>query len=152
MRGVMLAVAEELCWGCKTCEAACKQENRAPTGVRLVRVTEEGPTQGSDGRWNYHFNVERCRHCENPPCREACAVEAIYKRPDTIVVLDGDLCVGCGACVEACPYGSIEMDGSGDKAHKCNLCHHRIDVGLLPACADNVCLAHCINLLDVREG
>lgn len=140
MNHFRLDIEEKLCWGCKTCEAACKQENRAPNGVKLIRVTEEGPGEGL----SFTFRVERCRHCENPPCADACGVEAIVKREDGVVVLDAGSCVGCGACVDACPYGAITFDG--EMARKCNLCHHRLERGLLPACADNVCLAHCISL------
>lgn len=147
MTGVRLAVEEALCWGCKTCEAACKQENRAPVGVKLVRVTEEKPKADGNGKLDFSFRVERCRHCEKPPCADICPVEAIAKRPDSVVVLDETACVGCRACVDACPFGSIDFDEAAAVAKKCNLCHHRLDAGLYPACADNVCLAHCITLL-----
>ena len=58
--------------------------------------------------------------------------------------LDEHECTGCRACIEACPYGAIGFDEMKAVAQKCNLCHHRVGKGLLPACADNVCLAHCI--------
>jgi Fe-S-cluster-containing dehydrogenase component len=79
-------------------------------------------------------------------------VEAIVKREDGIVVLDHALCTGCQACLAACPYEAIGFDVTGNVARKCNLCHHRIDDLLLPACADNVCLAHCIHLEEMEEG
>jgi Fe-S-cluster-containing dehydrogenase component len=139
-----LEIAEDQCWGCRTCEAACKQENQAPGGVKLIHVGEDGPTQ-MDGRWHFIQRVNRCRHCEVPPCADACPVEAIVKREDGIVVLNEGDCSGCGACIEACPYAAIAFDEMANVARKCNLCHHRIDKGLLPACADNVCLAHCIH-------
>jgi Fe-S-cluster-containing dehydrogenase component len=75
-----------------------------------------------------------------------CPVEAITKRNDGIVILDGELCTGCELCLDACPFDAIYFDKSLEIATKCNLCHQRIDAGLLPACADNVCLAHCIRL------
>lgn len=140
-----LEIEEEKCWGCRTCEVACKQENGAPEGVRLLRVTEDGPRQ-VDGRWHFVYRAQRCRHCEEPSCAAACASAAIVKRRDGIVVLNAGACIGCGACLEACPYDAIAFDDAASVAAKCNLCHHRVDVGLLPACADNVCLAHCIRL------
>jgi Fe-S-cluster-containing dehydrogenase component len=145
MNRYSLEVAEELCWGCRTCEVACKQENRAPDGVRLIAVREDGP-RILDGRPEFLFRVSVCRHCEAPPCAEVCPAEAIRRRPDGIVVLDAGLCSGCGGCLEACPYEAIGFDAQKAVARKCNLCHHRLDRGLLPACADNVCPGHCIRL------
>ena len=145
MKAVSLIVDHSLCWGCKTCEVACKQENRAPGGVRLIAVREDGPRQ-IDGRLTFSYRVDLCRHCDEPPCIEACPDEAIVKREDGIVVLHENRCVGCQTCIAACPYDAIEFDVRGNVARKCNLCHHRLDAGLLPACADNVCPAHCIHL------
>lgn len=145
-----LDIAEPLCWGCKTCEVACKQENGAPTGVKLIEVGEDGPRLGVDGELEFSFRVNRCRHCEDPACADACAEAAIEVRPDGIVVLDQEACAGCLACIEACPYAAIAFDEERAVASKCNLCHHRIDQGLLPSCADNVCLAHCIRLVGAR--
>lgn len=145
MRRFALEILEELCWGCKTCEVACKQENNAADGVHLIRVAEDGP-RVVDGRWHFVHRVNRCRHCDDPPCVDACPVAAITQRDDGIVVLARELCDGCRACQEACPYDAVAFDEGDARAAKCNLCHHRVDQGLLPACADNVCLAHCIHL------
>jgi Fe-S-cluster-containing dehydrogenase component len=73
------------------------------------------------------------------------------KRPDGIVILNEETCDGCQACLAACPYDAIAFDEERGKAFKCNLCHHRVDQGLLPACADNICLAHCIYFGDPEE-
>lgn len=142
-----LEVDEDKCWGCKTCETACKQENRAPAGVHLVRVWEDGPRR-VEGKWHFVFRVRRCLHCGEPACVAACPAGAIEKRGDGVVVLDGSACSGCRACVEACPYDAVAFDEQAGAAAKCNLCHHRVDQGLLPACADNVCLAHCIHFVQ----
>ena len=141
-----LEIGEDRCWGCRTCEVACKQENRSPDGVHLLQIRDDGPRQ-EDGRWHFVHQARRCVHCDDPPCVEACAVEAIEKRADGVVILDHTACVGCRACVEACPYDAVAFDEAANVAAKCNLCHHRLDQGLLPACADNVCLAHCIRLV-----
>lgn len=147
MRQLALKVEEEKCWGCKACEVACKQENRAPDGVRLIRISEDGPCQ-IGGRWHFVFRANRCRHCQEPVCAAACPADAISTRADGVVVLERDTCSGCGACIAACPYDAITFDDAAGIAAKCNLCHHRLDNGLLPACADNVCLGHCINLIE----
>jgi Fe-S-cluster-containing dehydrogenase component len=141
-----LRIDEALCWGCKTCEVACKAENGAPIGVKLIRVTEDGPTWKDDGL-SFSFRVRRCRHCKKPQCAEACDFGAIFKRADGIVVLHQNMCSGCKACIDACPYDAVEFDVARGVVSKCDLCRHRIDRGLLPACADNVCLAHCIHLV-----
>ena len=139
-----LIIDNHLCWGCKTCEVACKQENRAADGVKLIAVQENGPGL-VDGKLDFSFQVNVCRHCENPPCVEACPEDAIGKRPDGIVIMDYDLCTGCRTCIEECPYDAIAFDEGKSVAQKCNLCHQRVDRGLIPACADNVCPAHCIH-------
>ncbi len=145
MPNYTLHIDHELCWGCKTCEVACKQEFATPEGVKLISVEEVGPAMIED-KLDFVFHVNVCRHCDEPPCVDACADEAIVKRDDGIVVLDGQKCTGCQLCVDACPYEAIVYDSVKYVAQKCNLCHHRIDRGLYPACADNVCLAHCIKL------
>jgi Fe-S-cluster-containing dehydrogenase component len=142
-----LEIDQVACWGCKTCEVACKQENGAPDGVKLISVSEDGPAM-IDGQLHFVFRVNRCRHCDDPPCADACSEEAIAKRCDGIVVMDYDRCTGCQACIEACPYDAIDFDPQKGIAQKCNLCHHRVDHGLIPACADNVCLAHCIDFAE----
>ena len=145
-----LVIDHDSCWGCKTCEVACKQEFNAPAGVRLISVVEVGPKM-VEGKLDFFFRVNVCRHCDDPPCADACPEEAITKREDGIVVLDYELCTGCKSCVEACPYDTIDFDEEKGIAQKCNLCHNRVDHGLLPACADNVCLAHCIYFGDQEE-
>jgi Fe-S-cluster-containing dehydrogenase component len=140
-----LVINHELCWGCKTCEVACKQEFATPDGVKLITVEEVGPAMVGD-KLDFVYHVSVCRHCDEPPCVDACADEAIAKRDDGIVILDEQRCTGCQLCVDACPYGAIAYDPFNYVGQKCNLCHHRIDQGLYPACADNVCLAHCIHL------
>jgi len=144
MKKYVLTIDHELCWGCKTCEVACKQENNAADGVKLIAVKENGPKE-INGKFEFSFHINMCRHCDDPPCMDACQEEAITKREDGIVVMDYDLCTGCQACMDVCPYDAIAYDEGEDLARKCNLCHHRVDQGLLPACADNVCLAHCIS-------
>ena len=145
-----LIIDHASCWGCKTCEVACKQENGMPDGTKLIDVLEDGP-KFSDDKLDFVFHVNVCRHCDEPPCAESCPEEAIARRDDGIVVMDDEKCSGCRLCVEACPYDAIAFDTENNMARKCNLCHHRVDNGLIPACADNVCLAHCIYFGDPEE-
>lgn len=140
-----LHIQEELCWGCKTCEVACKQENGSPAGVKLIEVVEEGPLR-REGDLHFTFRVRRCLHCADPECVTACPEGALIRRPDGIVTLDREECTGCEACIEECPYEAIAFNRPRGVAAKCDLCAPRIDAGLLPACADNICPAHCIHL------
>jgi len=81
---------------------------------------------------------------------EACPVEAISKREDGLVLIDGELCNGCKACIDACSLGVMQFDEELDVAQKCNLCVTRIDRGLNPACI-NACPAQCIYYGGVVE-
>jgi len=140
-----LTIDRERCWGCRTCEVACKQEHHAPDGVRFIAIEEKGPGVVGD-KLDFVFHVNVCRHCETPECVDACPEEAIDRRDDGIVVLNEKMCSGCRLCIDACPYDAVAFDSAKGVARKCNLCHERIEQGLYPACADNVCLAHCIHL------
>ena len=145
-----LIIDHESCWGCRTCEVACKQEHHAPEGIRLIKVLEEGP-QIINGKPEFMFRVSLCQHCDEPACVEVCPEEAIINRDDGIVALNDEKCTGCRLCLDECPYDAIEFDPDKDVARKCNLCSHRVDNGLIPACADNICPGHCIYFGDPDE-
>lgn len=145
-----LVIDEYACWACKSCEVACRQEHNTPEGIRFIHITEDGPKM-IDGKLQFQYRVNVCRHCDDPPCLAACPVGAITKRDDGIVILNEEECTGCEACIEACPYDAVSFDSDKGVARKCNLCSFRVDNGLYPACADNVCLAHCIYFGDPDE-
>ena len=147
MNQYALHIDDDACWGCKTCEVACKQEINASFGTKLISVSEKIDQKAPDQMY-FTFKINVCRHCDDPPCMAVCPEQAISKRKDGIVVLHENRCSGCTLCIEACPYRAIAFDGEKAVAQKCNLCHHRVDNGLMPACADNVCLAHCIHFVE----
>jgi len=136
------------CIGCHACSTACKSENDVPLGVHRtwVKVVERGAYP--DVRRS--FQVTRCNHCENPPCVRICPVTAMYQRDDGIVEFDRDVCIGCKACMQACPYDAIYIDPQTHTAAKCHYCSHRIEVGLEPACAV-VCPTHAIVAGDLDD-
>jgi Fe-S-cluster-containing dehydrogenase component len=145
MKSLSLDIDQASCWGCLTCQVACIQEASVIDNISMIRVSENGPRL-QNGQLAFSYAITVCQHCADPDCLSVCPVEAIIKRDDGIVILDNALCTGCQLCLEACPFDAIFFDESMDMAYKCNLCHQRIDHGLKPACADNVCLAHCIRL------
>jgi tetrathionate reductase subunit B len=150
MKHYALVIDHEKCWGCKTCEVACKQEFEVAEGVRLIFVKEDGPRIVKDKPY-FQYRVNVCRHCDDPPCADVCAEDAIYERGDGIVLLNDNLCTGCRLCLDACPFDAIDFDVDQGIARKCNLCHNRVDNGLIPACANNICLAHAIYFGDPKE-
>jgi Fe-S-cluster-containing dehydrogenase component/formate-dependent nitrite reductase membrane component NrfD len=139
------------CIGCHACTVACKTENHVPLGVNRtwVKYVEKG--RFPDTR--RYFQVTRCNHCADPPCVDICPVSAMFKRKDGIVDFDSDACIGCKACMQACPYDAIYIDPERHTAAKCNYCAHRTEVGLEPACV-TVCPEQAIVAgdLDLPEG
>ncbi len=120
------------CIGCHACSTACKSENEVPLGVyrTWVKYVETGTYPNT----RRHFQVTRCNHCANPPCVRICPVSAMYQRADGIVEFDGNACIGCKACMQACPYDAIYIDPETKTAAKCHYCAHRTEIGLEPAC------------------
>ncbi len=152
MKRLAVIVDHEACWGCLACEVACKQENNADVGIKFIDVLEE-PVRERNGKPHFSFNVNLCRHaeCDGAPCVAVCPTDAIELREDGIVVMNIDDCVGCDLCIPECPFAAIVFNHQRSVTQKCNLCSHRVDRGLIPACADNICLAHCIYFGDPEE-
>jgi Fe-S-cluster-containing dehydrogenase component len=144
-----MLVNRALCFGCQTCEIACKQENHLGVGPRWIRVIEIGP-ENIGGVLKMGYRVMMCLHCSKPPCQEVCPTEAISKRKDGIVLLNSDLCSGCKACIEACPFGAFQWNPETKAIGKCTLCVHRIDKGLEPACVA-ACPTRAIHFGDINR-
>ncbi|MCB9763435.1 MAG: polysulfide reductase NrfD [Alphaproteobacteria bacterium] len=136
------------CIGCHACSTACKSENQVPLGVyrTWVKTTEVGVYPDV----TRNFQVTRCNHCENPPCVRICPVTAMSQRDNGIVEFDGDACIGCKACMQACPYDAIYIDPDTSTAAKCHFCAHRVETGLEPACVV-VCPEHAILAGDLDD-
>lgn len=133
-----LLIDTDLCTACEACSVACRQwhEEQAagdqpprqmsadvwPLRVRqfeLVRASAK-----DNGRAAQPLNMPMgCLHCEEPACRKVCPTGAISKRwADGIVLIDADVCTGCGLCALACPYGVCELDSASGTMVKCSLC------------------------------
>jgi molybdopterin-containing oxidoreductase family iron-sulfur binding subunit len=104
----IMLIDHRKCVGCHACTIGCVAENKLPPGVvyRPV-VTEE---RGTFPRVHLQFTPRPCMQCENPPCTPVCPVRATWKRPDGVVVVDYDRCIGCRYCLTACPYGARTSD------------------------------------------
>ncbi|MBI4211642.1 MAG: 4Fe-4S dicluster domain-containing protein [Deltaproteobacteria bacterium] len=142
------------CIGCGMCVQACSRENNVPDGffrtwVERYEISERGevfvdsPHGGINGfeATNPGFNATKaffvpkmCNHCEHTPCIQVCPVGASYATKEGMVLVDSERCVGCGYCVQACPYGSRFINPITHTADKCTWCYHRITKGLKPAC------------------
>lgn len=136
------------CIGCHACSTACKSENEVPLGVNRTWVKYVETGRYPDVR--RHFQVTRCNHCANPPCVRICPVTAMYQRADGIVEFDARSCIGCKACLQACPYDAIYIDPETHTAAKCHFCAHRVELGLEPACVV-VCPEHAIIAGDMDD-
>ena len=125
-------IDHESCIGCHACTTACKSENEVPLSV--TRTYVKYVDVGTFPQARRAFQVTRCNQCSDAPCTDACPTSAMYARPDGIVDFDKSICIGCKACIAACPYDAIFINPEDHSAEKCNFCAHRLDVGLEPAC------------------
>jgi formate dehydrogenase iron-sulfur subunit len=164
-----------VCIGCKACEVACKEWNNLPadnvgltghsydntgalsantwrhvnfieeTGGKSVRDNDQNAFQSG---WLMMSDV--CKHCHHAPCMEACPTGALFKTEFDTVVVQQDICNGCGYCVPACPFGVVNLSKADGKAHKCTLCYDRLKGGLEPACAKS-CPTDSIQFGELSE-
>ena len=120
------------CIGCHACTVACKTEHSAPVGGNKTWV--QYLEKGVHPRAERAFHVLRCNHCTDAPCVEMCPTSSLTIRKDAIVDFDPARCIGCKACMQACPYDAIDIHPETGTATKCNYCAHRVDAGREPAC------------------
>lgn len=161
------------CIGCRTCVIACKAENGTPPNIYFADFMQMEEGKGPLTR-RMHL-PKLCMHCKDPLCLKACPNGATQQREDGIVWIDQDKCMGCRACMEACPYEARFYFGKGDPKYyypegptpyelqmekkwgyqegtvmKCSLCMHRLDEGKNPACVE-ACLTKCRIIGDLDD-
>ena len=134
------AIDLKKCIGCHACTIACKSEHDIPVGVNRCWVkTAERGTFPDTRRF---FLPVLCNQCEEAPCMKICPTGALFQRKDGIVDLNGAACIGCRACMVACPYDQLFIDPNTRTAEKCNFCANRVENRLEPACV-SVCPTEC---------
>ena len=146
------------CGSCKACVMACRDKNDTLLGLKNRNVIDFG-----GGRWVekdglvqpenvfvYSISIS-CNHCESPACVANCPTGAMIKRDeDGIVYVDESVCIGCGTCANACPYGAPKVSEERGVTSKCNFCMDYLDEGGRPACVD-ACLMRCLDFGDIAE-
>lgn len=160
------------CIGCGSCCVADKNEYKVPDGnyrtwvERYViddhdNVYVDSPNGGLDGYQeprkdlphptrDTFFVPKLCNMCEHPSCVQVCPVGATFQTEDGFVLIDYKRCVGCGYCVQACPYSVRFINPETKTADKCTWCYHRVRKGLLPACV-NVCPVQARKFGDLND-
>ena len=124
------------CLGCFGCLVACKNWHGIKAGVggrRCLLDFVEGTFPAIE-RWIFPAS---CMQCDNAPCIPVCPVEANLRRKDGILTIDVEKCIGCGECIEACPYNARYINPETEKADGCDFCSDRIDSGLIPYCVES---------------
>lgn len=186
-----MVIDQRRCVGCHSCVIACKSENNMPDGKSLNLVITEGSTEVDNpvattpytdrctmaaftrqtGSPRNDFITRACQHCADAPCVKACPFNATHQREDGIVTMDIDKCIGCEACMTACPYGYGSMrvlikdpkfttgfdlgDQQADKTKnntvkKCTFCAHRLKKGEKPFCVE-ICPARARSFGDINN-
>jgi carbon-monoxide dehydrogenase iron sulfur subunit len=135
-----ILVREDVCSGCRACEVACVAQHEGQFGIAAARIRVTKIE---------HLGVDRphvCRLCRRAPCVAACPTGALYKDDATgAVLLHSDDCIGCSACVDACPFGMAALHPETGLALICDLC------GGNPACVKR-CATGAIVYDDARAG
>jgi formate dehydrogenase iron-sulfur subunit len=144
-----------VCIGCKACEVACKEWNSVPEdGIALTGMSYDNSIGLGADTWRHVAFIEQrkpvadgqdqfrwlmasdvCKHCTHAACLDVCPTGALIRTEFGTVVVQEDVCNGCGYCVPACPYGVIDRRQDDGRAWKCTLCYDRLGDGLEPACA-----------------
>jgi formate dehydrogenase gamma subunit len=151
MRPAMM-IELDRCVGCQACVSACKARWGSGPGAARDWVLEFERGNRQDGL-ELTFYPGLCMQCEGHPCTTECPTGATYADDEGIVVVDRDVCIGCGNCVPLCPYAARRVDPTQGIVEKCNLCAPYVRGGGTPACVAT-CLAECRHYgdLDDPEG
>ena len=120
---------------------------RLPDGEDRATASDDGSGEGGV-RWLMSSDV--CKHCTHAACLDVCPTGSLFRTEFGTVVVQPDICNGCGYCVPACPYGVIDLDKEDGRAFKCTLCYDRLKDGQTPACAQ-ACPTESIQFGELAE-
>lgn len=146
-RRYAMTVDTKRCVGCNACVLGCKAENDLPEDGFRDWITTE--TRGVFPALSMEIRSERCNHCSDPPCVDACPTGASHVGQGGTVLVAPNKCTGCKACIAACPYDAryVHPDGHVDK---CTFCLHRVQRGEQPGCVSN-CPTHALTFGDLGD-
>ena len=140
--GLAMSIDLDRCVGCQACVSACKEQwDSGPGAARDWVKTFESGKRGQDLAVSFYPGL--CMQCEDHPCTTDCPTGATFVDAKTgIVMVDGQVCIGCGNCLSGCPYGARHVDPVKKIVEKCNLCAPFVARGEEPACV-RTCPAEC---------
>lgn len=159
--GKVLVIDITKCNGCHNCQIACKDEHcgndwspiakpQPPTGQFWQKIIDV--VRGTVPKVKVAYNHTICLHCDDAPCIKACPNQAIYKRPDGIVIIDPLKCKGTGNCIKECPYeGVIFFNDELKIAQKCTFCAHLIDKGWQETRCSDACPTGALTFGEEEE-
>lgn len=136
------------CVGCRVCQIACKDRIGLEDVVSRTRRVDSYEAGEYPNAAVYHLSIA-CNHCENPACASVCPTGATYKAEDGTMRYDAELCIGCHACVGACPYQAPQPLENG-KIAKCDSCFTLRENGMNPVCVD-ACIMRCLDFGEIDE-
>jgi anaerobic dimethyl sulfoxide reductase subunit B (iron-sulfur subunit) len=128
----LIVFDSKTCISCHACEIGCQMENDALPGLQLRRVKshESGKFPAS----NTHSVSIACFHCSDPACVSACPAGALDRRASGVVEHIRSKCIGCGYCIQTCPFHVPQFSAAHHTMRKCSFCIRRIGSGKEPAC------------------
>lgn len=146
--GMMIEL--DKCIGCQACVAACKERWDSGPGAHRDWVHEYVRGSREQRTLELTFFPGLCNQCEGHPCTTECPTGATFANDKGVVMVDSDLCIGCGNCVPMCPYDARTVDNAKQVVEKCNLCAPYVARGEQPACVQT-CLAECRHFGDLDD-
>ncbi|OFX25170.1 MAG: tetrathionate reductase [Anaeromyxobacter sp. RBG_16_69_14] len=142
-----MAVDTVRCVGCSACVISCKTENALPDGGFRDWIVQE--VRGAFPDLSMEIRSERCNHCSEPSCVDACPTGASHVAEGGVVAVARNKCTGCKACIAACPYGARYVHPAGF-VDKCTFCLHRVQKGKQPACVET-CPTRSLTFGDLED-